>query len=73
MESGEEKRGESDNERKEEIVVSTLLWLKPGAIRRELTEDLTEGSWREGRLGLGASIMKRNQSVFTEEFLLIGL
>lgn len=52
MENGEK----SDNERKEEIVKSMLLWLKPGG--RELgfsMEEVTEGAW-QSRLGFGASM-----------------
>lgn len=47
MESGEENKGKSDNERKEEIVISMLLWLKPAALGREQgfsMEEVTEGA-----------------------------
>lgn len=61
MESDEENKGKSGSERKEEIVESTSLWLKPGAIGRELVfwlEEVTEWTW-QGRLGLGASMTQK--------------
>lgn len=61
-----ENKGKSDNERKEEIVKSMLLWLKPGG--RELgllMEEVTEGAW-QCRLGFGASM---TQNVKKRSFL----
>jgi len=68
MESGKENKGKSDNERKEEIVKSMLLWLKSGAIGREQgfsMEEVPKGT-RQGRLGLGASMTRMSKRSFFE-------
>lgn len=70
MESGEEEnKGKSDKERKEEMVISTLLWLKPGARWRELGSLTEEGSW-QGRLGLGGASITRTRNQRIQSFSL---